>query len=231
MPSRVLLLARHQARGEPLVTLLEEDGFAVDSVTTMNEVLLALSRRQHRASVAVVDVGVGRDAAKQACLALHEGGVPVVIFAGDGVESDLMDFLEWGADDYLPRPERVRELVARVRALHRRAPIPNEDEASDVIQVGDVALDPARHKVTVRGIPVDLPLKQFQLLELFLTNPGRVLTRTTILRRVWGVESTADSNNVEVQVKRLRRHIEDDPADPRRIRTIRGLGYLYATDP
>ena len=113
----------------------------------------------------------------------------------------------------------------------RRRPFPPTSRTTNVLRVGDVSLDPERHEVVVRNEHVRLPLKQFQLLELLLENPGRVLPRTTILRRVWGSESAADSNTLEVQIKRLRQNVEDDPARPTRIRTVRGVGYMYADRP
>lgn len=219
----MLLLAQHPPLHDGLIPLLQADGLTVEIVAGVTEPKPGLR-------LALIDVGVGREAARQACTALHAAGIPIIVFSGDGSENDLVDFLDYGADDYLPRPERVRELVARVRALMRRTPVRGSPSSSDVLRVGDVVLDVGRHEVTVRGIAVELPLKQFQLLELFLANPGQVLPRATILRRVWGSESIADSNTLEVQIKRLRRQIEDDPASPKRIRTIRGLGYLYVND-
>ena len=148
--------------------------------------------------------------------------------AGNGTNHDPAECLESDADDYLPRPDRVRELAARIRAVLRRRPrLPGGPTAS-VLRVGDVSLDPERHEVMVRDEYIRLPLKQFQLLELLLENPGRVLPRSTILRRVWGSESAADSNTLEVQIKRLRENVEDDPSGPTRITTVRGIGYMYA---
>jgi two-component system response regulator RegX3 len=223
---RVLLLATRRSLLDALVPQLASEGFEVEVVSGADEALRARGVR-----VAAIDVTVGRDEARRACDGLRAASeVPIIVFAGDRVEGSLVEYLDWGADDYLPRPERLRELVARVRALVRRSPEPAGGRSPAALEVGGVRLDPERHEVTVRGRPVELPLKQFQLLELFLANAGQVLTRATILRRVWGADSPADSNTLEVQVKRLRRHIEDDPSAPARIRTVRGLGYLYADD-
>lgn len=221
--STVLLLARHPPRHDGLIPLLQADGLTV-------EVVAGVAEPKPGLRLALIDVGVGREEARHACTAMHEAGIPVIVFSGDGSENDLVDFLDYGADDYLPRPDRTRELVARVRALMRRTPVRGPAASADVLRVGDVVLDADRHEVTVRGVALELPLKQFRLLELFLSNAGQVLPRATILRRVWGSDSVADSNTLEVQIKRLRRQIEDDPASPQRIRTIRGLGYLYAND-
>jgi len=153
--------------------------------------------------------------------------VPIIMVSAKTGEIDTVVGLEVGADDYVPKPYRLRELVARMRAALRRAP--PEDHGADrtSIDVGDVRLDPERHEVTVRGEPLNLPLKEFELLELLLANAGRVLTRDTLIDRVWGHDYVGDTKTLDVHVKRLRSKIEDDPAEPARIVTIRGLGYKY----
>jgi two-component system response regulator RegX3 len=145
-----------------------------------------------------------------------------------GSEIDTVVGLEVGADDYVTKPYRLRELVARMRAVMRRAP--GEDAgggSGDALEVGDVWLDPARHEVGVRGETVNLPLKEFELLELLLENAGRVLTRETLIDRVWGPHYVGDTKTLDVHIKRLRAKVEDDPSRPTRITTIRGLGYRY----
>jgi two-component system response regulator RegX3 len=115
-----------------------------------------------------------------------------------------------------------------MRAVLRRSP-PLDDSpgAGEILEVGDVRLDPERHEVYVRNLPVSLPLKEFELLELLLANAGRVLTRETLIDRVWGPHYVGDTKTLDVHVKRLRSKIEDDPSNPRRITTIRGLGYKF----
>jgi two-component system response regulator RegX3 len=145
-----------------------------------------------------------------------------------GSEIDTVVGLEVGADDYVTKPYRLRELVARMRAVLRRAPRGEEDDGGgEALQVGDVLLDPERHEVFVRGREVTLPLKEFELLELLLANAGRVLPRETLIDRVWGPHYVGDTKTLDVHIKRLRSKIEDNPSVPRRITTIRGLGYKY----
>jgi two-component system response regulator RegX3 len=141
-------------------------------------------------------------------------------------EIDTVVGLEVGADDYVPKPYRLRELVARMRAALRRAPSLDDRGSTATLEVGDVRLDPERHEVLVRGQKVNLPLKEFELLEVLLDNAGRVLTRDVLIDRVWGSDYVGDTKTLDVHVKRLRSKIEDD-ASPRRIVTIRGLGYKY----
>lgn len=159
--------------------------------------------------------------------------VPIIMVTAKSEEIDAVVGLEVGADDYVTKPYRFRELVARMRAALRRAP---SDESYDApaegaLVVDDVALDPDRHEVTIRGEPVTLPLKEFELLTLLLENAGRVLTRDTLISRVWGYDYVGDTKTLDVHIKRLRRKVELDPSDPQHIVTIRGLGYKYQDSP
>jgi two-component system response regulator RegX3 len=144
-------------------------------------------------------------------------------------EIDAVVGLEVGADDYVTKPFRLRELVARVRAALRRAPRPGADRngADDMIDVGSVRVDVARHEVMVNGQIVSLPLKEFELLELLMLNAGRVLTRDVLIDRIWGPNYFGDTKTLDVHVKRLRSKVEDDPTNPRRIVTVRGVGYRF----
>ena len=154
--------------------------------------------------------------------------VPIIMVTAKGAEIDTVVGLEVGADDYVTKPYRLRELVARMRAVLRRAPLGRvSDEGDGVLEVGDVLLDADRHEVVIRGEPVALPLKEFELLELLLDNAGRVLTRDTLIDRVWGADYVGDTKTLDVHVKRLRSKVEEDPSTPSRIVTIRGLGYKY----
>jgi len=158
--------------------------------------------------------------------------VPIIMVTAKGAEIDTVVGLEVGADDYVTKPYRLRELVARMRAVLRRRPaddlgvsVPMGED--DVVVVGDVSLDHQRHEVTIRGVEARLPLKEFELLALLLENAGRVLTRDTLIDRVWGTDYVGDTKTLDVHVKRLRSKVEEDPANPSRIVTIRGLGYKY----
>ncbi|MGD9792013.1 MAG: response regulator [Acidimicrobiia bacterium] len=154
--------------------------------------------------------------------------VPIIMVTAKGAEIDTVVGLEVGADDYVTKPYRLRELVARMRAVLRRAP--HDDSAlpsGDLLEVGDVRLDPERHEVMIRGDQVSLPLKEFELLALLLANAGRVLTRDVLIDRVWGSDYVGDTKTLDVHIKRLRAKVEDDPSVPTRITTIRGLGYKY----
>jgi two-component system response regulator RegX3 len=144
-------------------------------------------------------------------------------------EIDAVVGLEIGADDYITKPFRLRELVARVRAALRRAPTKDRrDETSvDILEVGDVRLDAARHEVFVRGGLVSTPLKEFELLEILMLNAGRVLTRDVLIDRVWGPNYYGDTKTLDVHIKRLRSKVEPDPSHPSLIVTVRGVGYRF----
>ena len=154
--------------------------------------------------------------------------VPIIMVTAKTSEIDTVVGLEVGADDYIAKPFRIRELVARMRAVLRRSPpVDDEDVSAEVLEVRDVRLDPVSHEVVIRGATVGLPLKEFELLEVLLENAGRVLSRDQLIDRVWGPHYVGDTKTLDVHVKRLRAKVEDDPAEPTRIVTIRGLGYKF----
>jgi two-component system response regulator RegX3 len=156
--------------------------------------------------------------------------VPIIMVTAKSGEIDTLAGLEVGADDYVVKPYRVRELVARIRALLRRSAIHTADgeaPSPSSVRVGSVELDPDEHRVVVDGNEVGLPLKEFEVLHLLLANAGRVLTRETLIDRVWGSDYVGDTKTLDVHIKRLRSKVESDPSAPSRIVTIRGLGYKY----
>jgi two-component system response regulator RegX3 len=150
--------------------------------------------------------------------------VPIIMLTARDSEVDKVVGLELGADDYVTKPFSHRELVARIRAVLRRQSPASEDDGA-ALEAGPVRMDVDRHLVTVDGTPVQLPLKEFDLLELLLRNAGRVLTRAQLIDRVWGSDYVGDTKTLDVHVKRLRTKIEPDPAHPQHLLTVRGLGY------
>ena len=154
--------------------------------------------------------------------------VPIIMVTARNAEIDAVVGLEVGADDYVTKPFRLRELIARVRAALRRIPVSEQDtDPADVIEIGDVRLDTGRHEVFVRGTSMAFPLKEFELLELLLTNAGRVLTRDVLIDRIWGPNYFGDTKTLDVHIKRLRAKVEEDPSNPTCIVTVRGVGYRY----
>src|SRR6188768_3303784 len=185
-----------------------------------------------RPDLVLLDVMLPKVTGLEVCRQLRKRTqVPIIMVTAKSGEIDTVVGLEVGADDYVTKPYRIRELVARIRALLRRA---NGDSTGDgerattsTLRVGDVTLDPEAHRLTVRGIEVSVPLKEFEVLHLLLANAGRVLTREVLIDRVWGSDYVGDTKTLDVHIKRLRSKIEVDPSAPTRIVTIRGLGYKY----
>ena len=156
--------------------------------------------------------------------------VPIIIVSAKGSEVDAVVGLEVGADDYIVKPYRLRELVARMRAVMRRSTLTQteiEDVGFGAIRVGDVSIDPERHVVTIRDEVAKLPLKEFELLYVLMANAGKVMTRENLIDRVWGSDYFGDTKTLDVHIKRLRSKVESDPTNPVNIVTIRGLGYKY----
>ena len=181
-----------------------------------------------RPDLVLLDVMLPRLSGIDVCRELRRrSGVPIIMVTAKQAEVDTVVALEVGADDYITKPYRLRELVARIRAvLRRRVPAIRPDEPEH--SVGDVSLDVDRHEVLVRGELVQLPLREFEVLQLLLENAGRVVTRGVLMDRVWGHDHMGDTKTLDVHIKRLRGRIEADPANPARIVTIRGVGYKFA---
>ena len=226
----ILVVEDEESFVEALVVGLKREGFLVH--VARDGVGALASFDAVRPDLVLLDVMLPGLSGLDVCREIRSRSrTPIVMVTAKGSEIDTVVGLEVGADDYVSKPYRLRELVARIRAVLRRAPREGDDEPRDLIQVGEVALDPARHEVRLRGEEVTLPLKEFDLLEILLDNAGRVLTRETLIDRVWGSNYVGDTKTLDVHVKRLRAKLEDDPSNPRRIVTIRGLGYRYEKQP
>ena len=227
----VLVVEDEESFVEALVVGLKREGFRVKVARDGLEALEVFDGT--RPDLVLLDVMLPKMSGVDVCREIrNKSRVPIIMVTAKGSEIDTVVGLEVGADDYVTKPYRLRELVARMRAVLRRAP---GDEtlltSGEALQVGDVWLDPERHEVSVRGVEVTLPLKEFELLELLLDNAGRVLTRETLIDRVWGPHYVGDTKTLDVHVKRLRSKVEDNPSSPQRITTIRGLGYKYEAVP
>ena len=215
---------------EALQIGLGREGFHVEVAT---DGVMALERFHIvQPDLVVLDVMLPRASGIDVCRQIRATStVPIIMATAKSDEIDTVVGLEVGADDYVTKPYRIRELVARIRALLRRVSMDTHDEPEGsvdaVVRVGDVELDPDEHRVVVRGGEVSLPLKEFDLLHLLLTNAGRVLTRQTLIDQVWGSDYVGDTKTLDVHIKRLRAKVEHDPGAPERIITIRGLGYRY----
>ena len=215
---------------EALQIGLAREGFHVVVAT---DGATALERfAEVRPDLVLLDVMLPRVSGVDVCRQIRSSSqVPIIMVTAKSSEIDTVVGLEVGADDYVTKPYRIRELVARIRVQLRRATTDRTgeiDRPSDTaLRVGDVELDPDEHRVTVDGDDVTLPLKEFEVLHLLLANAGRVMTRETLIDRVWGADYVGDTKTLDVHIKRLRSKVERSPGSPERIVTIRGLGYKY----
>ena len=204
---------------------LRRDGF---DVTTAADGLSAVEAFQKtEPDLILLDLMLPGISGIEVCKRVREvSSVPIIMVTAKDDEIDKVVGLEVGADDYLTKPYSYRELLARIRAVLRRAkadvPAP---ETSEVLRAGRILMDTEAHEVRVDGKKVKMPLREFELLELFLQNPDRVLTRNQILDRIWGLNYIGDTKTLDVHVKRIRSKIEEDPSNPTALVTVRGLGY------
>jgi two-component system, OmpR family, response regulator RegX3 len=224
----VLVVDDEQSYRDALRVALEREGFRVETAVDGADALARFDAT--RPSLVLLDVMLPRISGIDVCRQIRtKSQVPIIMVTARNQEIDAVVGLEVGADDYVTKPFRLRELIARVRAALRRGRSDelSADDHADVFEVGDVKLDAARHEVAVRGERVALPLKEFELLQLLLANAGRVLTRDVLIDRVWGPNYYGDTKTLDVHIKRLRSKVEEDPAHPARIVTVRGVGYRY----
>jgi two-component system response regulator RegX3 len=226
-PPLILVVDDEQSYRDALAVALQREGFLVDTAADGPEALARFDAS--RPALVLLDVMLPKISGIDVCRELRtRSRVPIIMVTAKTSEIDAVVGLEVGADDYVTKPFRLRELIARVRVALRRVPLADEEgEHLEVIELGDVRLDAGRHEVYVRGAPVALPLKEFELLELLMANAGRVLTRDVLIDRVWGPNYFGDTKTLDVHIKRLRSKIEADPANPSRIVTVRGVGYRY----
>ena len=223
----VLVVEDEESFIEALKVGLKREGFRVEVARDGQQALDMFDIV--KPDVVLLDVMLPKLSGIDVCRQLRKKTMtPIIMVTAKGAEIDTVVGLEVGADDYVTKPYRLRELTARMRAVMRRVPVTQGGELSgSTIEVGDVAIDPDEHDVMIRGESHKLPLKEFELLHLLLANAGRVLPRETLIDRVWGIDYVGDTKTLDVHIKRLRSKIEDDPAAPTRIITIRGLGYKY----
>lgn len=223
--TRILIVEDEESLSEPLAYLLGKEGFDPEVVADGQASLEEFDRAG--ADLVLLDLMLPGLSGTEVCKALRQrSNVPIIMLTAKDAEIDKVLGLELGADDYVTKPFSSRELVARIRAvLRRRGEV--EAPTSVILEAGPVRMDVERHVVTVRGDNVQLPLKEFELLEVLLLNAGRVLTRMQLIDRVWGADYVGDTKTLDVHVKRLRAKIEEDPSSPRYIVTVRGLGYKF----
>ncbi len=223
--TRVLVVEDEESFSDALSYMLRKEGFEVSVAATGTEALTEFERTG--ADIVLLDLMLPEMSGSEVCRQIRvTSNVPIIMVTARDSEIDKVVGLEIGADDYVTKPYSPRELVARIRAVLRRRTEPPEITQA-TLEAGPVRMDVDRHVVSVDGGGVQLPLKEFELLEMFLRNAGRVLTRGQLIDRVWGADYVGDTKTLDVHVKRLRSKIEPQPSTPRHIVTVRGLGYKF----
>jgi two-component system response regulator RegX3 len=223
--TRILLVEDEIALSDPLSFLLEREGYEVEVAADGPAAIVAFDAAG--ADLVLLDLMLPGLPGTEVCRELrNRSSVPIIMLTAKDSEIDIVVGLELGADDYVTKPYSTRELLARIRAvLRRRTEAVDFDES--VIEGGRVRMDVDRHTVEVDGQAVSMPLKEFELLELLMRNPGRVLTRGQLIDRVWGSDYFGDTKTLDVHIKRIRSKIEVQPSEPVLLVTVRGLGYRF----
>jgi two-component system response regulator RegX3 len=223
--TRVLVVEDEESFSDALSYMLRREGYEVEIAATGPDALTSFDRAG--ADLVLLDLMLPGLSGTEVCRELrNRSKVPIIMVTARDTEVDKVVGLELGADDYVTKPFSSRELIARVRAVLRRGGEADE-LITNTVEAGPVRMDVERHTVSVDGRSVNMPLKEFDLLELLLRNAGRVLTRGQLIDRVWGSDYVGDTKTLDVHVKRLRAKIEPDPGNPKYLVTVRGLGYKF----
>ena len=221
--TKVLVVEDEASYSEALEFLLGKEGFSVITAETGTEALKKFE--QGGIDLILLDLMIPEISGTEVCRKIRsKSRVPIIMLTAKDSEVDKVVGLEIGADDYVTKPYSTRELIARINAVLRRHDGGSVVDNS-ILEVQGIRLDVDRHQVSVNGAPVSLPLKEFELLEFLMRNAGRVLTRMQLIDRVWGSDYVGDTKTLDVHIKRLRAKLEVNPADPKIIQTVRGLGY------
>ncbi|MDP9801114.1 two-component system response regulator RegX3 [Arcanobacterium wilhelmae] len=234
--TKILVVDDEPTYRETLEFNLTRDGFDVLTAPSGPEAVVAF-RNAHPDLILLDLMLPGMSGEEVFRKVRDESDVPVIMLTAKDSEIDRVVGLELGADDYVTKPYSYRELLARIRAILRRLEKSagvaggGASASADVLSAGGLELDVAAHEVRVNGEPVAMPLREFELLELLMENLNRVLTRTQIFDALWGVDYIGDPKTLDVHVKRIRSKIEEDPANPRQLVTVRGLGYKLLEHP
>jgi two-component system, OmpR family, response regulator RegX3 len=244
--TKVLLAEDDESFIDALVIGLTREGFDVTVARDGNEALRLFA--SVNPDLVLLDLMLPRLSGIDVCRSIRaRSSVPIIMVTAKGTEIDTVVGLEVGADDYVSKPYRLRELVARMRAVLRRTPAGDQPvtvggggggagsdlreaaqpAGSAVLEAGGIQIDPDRHLVFIRGQDVHLRRKEFELLSLLMENVGRLLTRDVLIDRIWGSDYFGDTKTLDVHIKRLRSHVEEDPSSPKLITTIRGVGYRF----
>jgi two-component system response regulator RegX3 len=224
---KLLLVEDEKSIAEGLAITLESEGFQVAWVKDGLDAIPAWERV--RPDLIVLDLMLPGMSGTEICRAIRtRSDVPIIMLTARDAEVARVVGLELGADDYVTKPFSTRELVARIKAILRRAPMVDSIGDEAPVEANGVRVDRVRHEVWVDGTAVELPPKEFDLLAYLVESAGRVLTRGQLIDEIWGRDYVGDTKTLDVHIRRLRTRVESDPKEPVRIQTVRGVGYRFA---
>src|SRR5262245_28283886 len=223
----ILLVEDEAAITEPLAEALEREGFSATVAGTVREALE--TARASAPDLVLLDIGLPDGSGLDVARALRQASqVPIIMLTARGSEADRVAGLELGADDYVVKPFSAREVAARVRAVLRRSRGGGDESAEGPISIGQLKLDPARHEATLSGDPMDLSRKEFELLQVLMEEAGTVVSRESLIERVWDMNWFGSTKTLDVHISGLRKKLGDDSKDPTYIHTVRGVGFRFA---
>jgi two-component system, OmpR family, response regulator RegX3 len=226
-PRRTILLVEDETSiTEPLAEALRSEGFETQVAGTVAE---ALELARTAPDLVLLDVMLPDGSGFDVCRELRQSSrVPIIMLTARGEEADRVVGLELGADDYVVKPFSAREVIARIRAVLRRANAPEAGGDDGPVEIGELRLDPARREVTLRGQVLELSRKEFEVLELLMRNAGSVVSRERLISEVWDTNWFGSTKTLDVHVSGIRRKLGDDPSQPRYVHTVRGVGFRFA---
>jgi DNA-binding response OmpR family regulator len=223
----VLLVEDERAITEPLAEALEREGFNAAVAGTAAEAMETAAGREP--DLVLLDIGLPDGSGLDVCRELRRhSDVPIIMLTARGSEADRVAGLELGADDYIVKPFSAREVMARVRAVLRRATTTPSEDGGKPIRIGDLSLDTAKHEARLDGQPLELSRKEFELLRVLMESAGSVLTREALIDEVWDMNWFGSTKTLDVHISGLRKKLDDDPKEPRYIHTVRGVGFRFS---
>lgn len=223
---KILIVDDEPSITESIQYNLEKEGFSTLVASDGEKALEAFAKE--KPDMVILDLMLPNISGEDVCKYIRKDSqVPIIMLTAKGEEIDRIVGLEIGADDYLAKPFSMRELIARIKAILRRITDSATPKEEASITVGSFELDKKRHEMRLANTPLELTLKEFEIMELFIRNTGQALTRDVILNRIWGEDYFGGTKTVDVHIRRLRKKIERDPSCPQFIQTVRGVGYRF----
>jgi phosphate regulon transcriptional regulator PhoB len=223
---KILVVDDEPAIVEALVYTLRQEHY--EPLIAVNAEQCMEIAQSEQPDLILLDVMLPSASGFEVCKRLRQfSDVPIIMLTARADETDRVVGLEIGADDYVMKPFSMRELMARIKTVLRRKAPAATAAADNTIRVGNLMIDPSRHHVTLAGEPLELSRKEFELLHYFVTHPNATCSRETLLDAVWGADNVVGERTVDVHIRWLREKIEDDPAMPKRLLTVRGFGYQF----